>query len=66
MKKKGLYKSGSSIGVRHKKYEYSFKKYFFKSHKFCSNCFNNCVEWNLNISFTEDNKNYSQVSLTNI
>ena len=33
-----------------------------KKHKFCPSCFNNCVEWTLNVSFTQDKINYSHVS----
>ena len=62
MKKKGLYNSASCIGFKYNKKKRSSSKYFNKKHKLCPSCFNDCVEWTLNISFTQDKIAYSNVS----
>ena len=65
MKKKGLYNSSSCIGFKFNKSNRASLKFYNKKqkHKFCPSCFNNCVEWTLNVSFTQDKITYSNVSL---
>lgn len=62
MKKKGLYNSSSCIGFKSKKLNKWSSKYYNTKHKFTPTCFNSCVEWTLNISFSQDKTTYSNVS----
>ena len=62
MKKKSIYNSSSNNGYKYNKSNRASTKYYNKKHKFCPSCFNNCVEWTLNVSFTQDKINYSHVS----
>ena len=61
MKKKNIKNSSSNSGYKHNKSNRTSSKYY-KKHKLCPSCFNNCVEWTLNVSFTQDKINYSHVS----
>lgn len=61
MKKKNVYNSGSTKNSKYNKNRNS-SKYFNKKHKLSPSCFNNCVEWVLNVSFTQDKITYSNVS----
>ena len=62
MKKKGIYNSSNNSGYKYNKSNRNQSKYYNKKHKFSPSCFNNCVEWILNVSFSQDKINYSHVS----
>ena len=62
MKKKKLFNSSSCLGFNYNKLKKSYSKHYKQKHKFSPSCFNNCVEWVLSISFTQDKNFYSNVS----
>ena len=65
MKKKNIYNSSTNNSYKYSKPNRDSFKYFKKKHKLCPSCFNNCVEWTLNVSFTQDKINHSHVSKFN-
>ena len=60
--KKKLLNSSSCIGFNYNNLKKAAAKHYKQKHKFIASCFNNCVEWTLNVSFNHDKVLYSNVS----
>ena len=62
--KKKLLNSSSCIGFNYNNLKKLSLKHYKQNHKLCASCFNNCVEWTLNVSFNQDKILYSNVRKT--